>query len=96
MRTKTIKRAILITVRVNDEHSSDDNDAVAVGHVIERWLNHQPTVNPDRVDIGITRILLNRTDLERELELTRELLKDYQDNEGDTQCPTCGRFTINL
>ena len=55
MRTKIVEISMTVEIQVNDEFSSDDNDAIAIGSAMERWASNQPTVNPDREDIGVTR-----------------------------------------
>jgi len=56
MRTITIKMNVDLKIRVNDESISPDNDAIAVGSAIERWMNNQPTINAARVDIGVVKM----------------------------------------
>ena len=34
-------------------------------------------------------------EVEQELKSTKALLKDWEDNEGDEQCPHCGCYTIH-
>ena len=61
MRTRNAELKVRMTIRVNDEHSTDDNDAVAIGAAIDRWINNQPTINASRVDIGIVKMIVTQT-----------------------------------
>ena len=56
MRTKTVNIAVTLTVRLSDTWTSNDNDAIAIGTAIDRWTKNQPTINYDRVDIGILKL----------------------------------------
>ena len=55
------------------------------------------TVSEDLAVAGMTtaRAIGYIAKLHRELKVTRELLRDREEHEGDTECPHCGQYTLN-